>query len=42
MWQDVLMIIAIGLSVYSIYDFGSMIIKMIINNTKISKKIYSF
>lgn len=42
MWQDVLMIIAIGLSVYSIYDFGSMIIKKIINNTKISKKIYSF
>lgn len=42
MWQDVLMIIAISLGGYSIYNFTFVLVKKVINRTKVSKMLYSF
>lgn len=42
MWQDVLMIIAISLGGYSIYNFTFVLIKKIINRSKVSQILYSF
>ena len=42
MWQDVLMMIAVSLGGYSIYNFIYVFIKRIISRTKVSKMVYSF
>lgn len=42
MWQDVLMIIAISLGGYSIYNFTFVLTKKIINRSKVSQILYSF
>lgn len=42
MWQDVLIMIAVSLGGYSIYNFIYVFIKRIISRTKVSKMVYSF
>ncbi len=42
MWQDILMIIAVGLVVYSIYDLTFIVGKKVINRRRVSKVVYSF
>lgn len=42
MWQDILMMIAISLAIYSIYNFSFVIVKKVVSISKVSKKIYKF
>lgn len=42
MWQDVLMMMAVSLGIYSICNFIFIIVKKLINRRKVSKIVYSF
>lgn len=42
MWKDVLMMMAVGLGGYSVYNFIFVLVKKVISRTKVSQMVYSF
>ena len=42
MWKDVLMMMAVVLGGYSVYNFIFVLVKKVISRTKVSKMVYSF